>query len=58
MLGGGRPGAPSEHQEVGERVPAEAVGAVQSRRDLARGEEAGHRGGGALSRPPARRPFM
>ena len=35
-------GALAEHQQVGERVAAEPVGAVDARRALARGEESGH----------------
>src|SRR2546426_7045097 len=42
MLRRVEPRAPPEHQEVGERVPSEPVGAVEPRRHLARRVEAGH----------------
>ena len=36
------PGPRPEHEQVGQRVAAEAVGAVHPAGDLARGEQAGH----------------
>ena len=38
------PGAAAEHDQVGQRVAAEPIGAVHAARHLARREEAGHRG--------------
>src|SRR5690606_16512052 len=40
-IGGTRPGELAEHDEIGERVAAESVGAVHAGRALAAGEEAG-----------------
>ena len=52
MRAGVRRGAgtrtPAEHQEIAQRVAAEPVGAVEPARDLAGGEEPGHRRGLAL----------
>ena len=41
-LGGGLAGAPPEHEDVAERVAAEAVGAVQTARNLARRVQTRH----------------
>ena len=43
-----QPGSAAEHDEIGERVAAQAVGAVQPGRHLAGREEAGHGGLGGV----------
>ena len=48
--------APAEHEQVGERVAAQAVRAVQPGRGLAGGEEPGHRGRARCRVRRARRP--
>ena len=47
-----RTGPRPEHQQVGQRVPAEAVRAVHPARDLASREQAGHRGRARLGVDP------
>src|SRR5262249_17584194 len=54
-----QPGAAPEDQEVRQGVAAEAIGAVKSGRDFARGEQAGNRsGGGIRGNPNAAPPIM
>src|SRR6266545_329077 len=48
VLRGIEPRPPTEHDEVGQRVAAEPVGAVQASGDLAGGEEAGDAGRGRV----------
>jgi hypothetical protein len=43
VLGGGEPGAAAEDDQVGQRVAAEAIGAMHAAHHFTRREEAGHR---------------